>query len=144
MTAPNQCYAYFYISGIFDPATITAEVGVTPTKTGVQGDLIPGTQMPRKCSRWMLYSRLERSATLESHVTDVLDQLDLNRNGFRRLSIEHGGTMELVGYFRAYYPGLFFEREIVERLAQYALSLDCDFYMQSDAEEVPTSSGEPE
>jgi hypothetical protein len=36
--------------------------------------------------------------------------------------------MGLVGYFYDYYPGLVFEREIVERLAKYGLTVDFDFY----------------
>jgi hypothetical protein len=36
--------------------------------------------------------------------------------------------MQLVGYFHAGYPGLGFDRELVEKLATYALSVDFDFY----------------
>jgi hypothetical protein len=38
------------------------------------------------------------------------------------------GCMQLVGYFNEQYPGLHFERGIVEGLAKYALSVDFDFY----------------
>src|SRR5262249_14316423 len=99
MTATNECYAYFGIAGSFDPTEITRQIGVAPTKAYMQGDLIPRTRKPRACSRWELHSRLERSAVLESHISDVLDQLDINKDGFRRLSLEHNGTMELVGHF---------------------------------------------
>ena len=132
MSAANECYAYFCVAGSFDPLAITELVGVAPSRTYMEGDPIPGTQKVRTCSRWMLYSRLERSATLESHISDVLDQLDANRDGFRQVSLKHQGTMELVGYFHAFYPGIVLERAIVERLAQYALCVDCDFYLPSD------------
>ena len=128
MTKENECYAYFYVAGSFRPAQITERVGVTPTKSCLEGDAIAGTQMVLKCSRWQLHSRLEKTATLEQHVSDVLAQLDTNREAFKLLSDELGGVMELVGYFNAYYPGLTFERDVVARLAQYSLSLDCDFY----------------
>lgn len=62
------------------------------------------------------------------HVKDVLDQLDENRSGFQELSRDFGGTMELVGYFREHEPGVCLERTIVERMAGYGLTLDCDFY----------------
>jgi len=42
--------------------------------------------------------------------------------------IEKSGTMQLVAYFRTDYPGLSFERELIERIAGYSLSMDCDFY----------------
>jgi hypothetical protein len=65
---------------------------------------------------------------LEQHITDVLDQLDLNSAAFERLSSEMDGVLELVGYFSSYYPGLVFDREMVKRLARYSLSVDFDFY----------------
>jgi hypothetical protein len=68
---------------------------------------------------------------LEEHVVDVLTQLDEKRNAFKQLSADLGGVMELVGYFHAYYPGLTFERDVIERLAEYSLSMDCDFYFLS-------------
>jgi Domain of unknown function (DUF4279) len=84
--------------------------------------------MVRKCSRWELHSRLATTARLEEHVVDVLTQLDENRNAFKQLSAELGGVMELVGYFHTDYPGLTIERDVIARLAEYSLSIDCDFY----------------
>src|SRR5208282_296796 len=105
MTQENECYAYFCVSGSFNPAQITERVGVIPTTSCLEGDVIERTKMLRKCSRWELYSRLERTATLEQHVLDVLAQLDAKSSAFKQLSAELGGVMELVGYFRADYPG---------------------------------------
>jgi Domain of unknown function (DUF4279) len=65
---------------------------------------------------------------LEAHVRDVLSQLDVNRAGFQQVSQEFGGCMQLVGYFHAGYPGLGFDREIIESLAAYSLEVDFDFY----------------
>jgi len=36
--------------------------------------------------------------------------------------------MQLVGYFKEREPGVHFEREVVQRIADYGLSIDCDFY----------------
>lgn len=124
---PDTWYAYFQIRGSFDPAEITRKVGVTPsssTKEGEAGQYAATV----KCSHWELRSRLENTVPLERHVRDVLDQLDVNKPVFKQLSVEFNGTIELVGYFRECEPGVHFEREVVERLAQYALSIDCDFY----------------
>jgi hypothetical protein len=125
---PNECYAYFMVSGSFHPEQITERIGIKPTKSSLEGSLIERTGMERKTSRWELRSRLDKTASLEKHVLDVLAQLDANRNGFKQLSNELGGVMELVGYFYAYYPGLSLDRELVARLSEYSLSLDCDFY----------------
>jgi hypothetical protein len=130
----NKCYAYFMVSGSFDPAQITERVGINPSESGLEGDSIKGSKMRRKCSRWILRSRLDTTASLEEHVSDVLSQLDAKPEAFRSLSAELGGVMELVGYFNAYYPGLNFESNLITRLSDYHLSMDCDFYYQADEE----------
>jgi hypothetical protein len=68
------------------------------------------------------------SAPLDEHVRDVLDQLDSNKAAFERLSLELGGTMQLVGYFRNVNPSVHFDLEAVRRIADYGLCIDCDFY----------------
>jgi uncharacterized protein DUF4279 len=144
MRMPNKCYAYFYVAGSFQPTQITEKVGVAPTKSSMEGVPIQTSQMVRKSSRWELHSRLEKTMTLESHVSDVLDQLDANSHAFTQLSNELGGVMELVGYFHDYYPGLTFERGIIERLAGYSLSVDCDFYYlvgENEDSSLPNAKG---
>jgi hypothetical protein len=127
MTTPDTWYAYFYITGAFEPDDITRKVGITPTYSVKVGE--PGRYIKNaKCSHWQLRSRLDAKEELELHVKDVLDQMDANKTAFEALSRELGGTMELVGYFSEHEPGVHFERGIVERIAQYALSIDCDFY----------------
>jgi hypothetical protein len=139
MTKANKCYAYFHVAGSFDPAQITERVGINPTESSLEGSVIERTQMVRKCSRWELRSRLETTATLEEHVVDVLTQLDKNKDGFKALSAELGGVMELVGYFHAYYPGLTFESDVIARLAEYSLSMDCDlYYLSEEGGDSPT------
>ena len=91
MTKTSECYAYFKLAGSFQPDQITARVGIKPTKSFVEGDLIPRTKMARKFSGWELHSRLERTAALDLHVSDVLAQLDSNRSTFKQLSTELGG-----------------------------------------------------
>jgi hypothetical protein len=128
MADADTLCAYFHVRGSFDPDEITRKVGLSPTETGREGEPVGGTSKKRQCSLWALHSRLEPTAPLEDHVRDVLDQLDTSREAFEKISRELGGTMELVGYFREREPGVALEREIVERMARYALMLDCDFY----------------
>jgi hypothetical protein len=128
MTDPNEQYAYFSITGDFDPAEISRTVGVAPTEFWRKGDVNPRTQLERKFSRWSLYSRLGRTCELEAHIADVLEQLAGKRHEFRNLSLKYDGVMQLVGYFKTNYPGLHLDRARVESLAEYALSVDFDFY----------------
>ena len=130
MSHPDTWYAYFHLRGSFNPAEITERVGITPTKSVTAGEL-GHSGRPVPCSRWELRSRLGDTEDLEAQVVDVLDQLDANRNGFIELSREFGGTMQLVGYFKEREPGVHFEREVILRIAEYGLCIDCDFYNRS-------------
>jgi hypothetical protein len=121
-------YAYFHVRGSFDPDEITRRLGVKGTKVAREGDAVSRTSKKRPCSRWELHSRLGTCASLDEHVKDVLDQLDANKAAFEEVSRSFGGTMQLVGYFRDVNPGVHFESEIVRRIAQYGLEIDCDFY----------------
>jgi len=128
MQKPDTWYAYFHVRGSFAPDDVTRRVGVTPTKTAMEGDAIGTTSKSRPCSLWALHSRLGGSAPLDEQVKDVLDQLDSSKAAFGELSRELGGTMQLVGYFRDVSPGVHFDLEIVRRIAEYGLCIDCDFY----------------
>jgi hypothetical protein len=99
-----------------------------PTETAMEDGAIGDTSKVRSCSLWALHSRLGASAPLKEHVKDVLDQLDANKSAFGELSRELGGTMQLVGHFRDVNPGVHFDLEIVRRIAEYGLCIDCDFY----------------
>jgi hypothetical protein len=136
MTELNEQYAYFTITGDFDPADISQMVGVTPTECWLKGDVNPRTQLERKFSRWSLYSRIERTRELDAHIADVIEQLGMNKRQFMELSSKYGGVMQLVAYFKTNYPGLHLDRELVESLSEYALSVDFDFYyLYSDCRE---------
>jgi hypothetical protein len=128
MTEPNEQYAYFTVSGEFDPSELSNLVGVRPTESWRKGDLNPKTQYERKLSRWALYSRLERHRSVEDHIADVLYQMRANPVAFCEASTKYGGVMQLVAYFKTDYPGLNFDREIVKGLSEFSLSVDCDFY----------------
>lgn len=136
MSEENEQYAYFTVTGEFDPAELTHLVGVSPSDSWRKGELNPRNGLERKFSRWSLRSRLDKSADLEAHVTDVLEQLGANAPIFKVVSDEYGGVMQLVGYFHSYFPGFNLEPTSIKRLAEFGLTVDCDFYwLHSDARE---------
>jgi hypothetical protein len=126
MTKTNEYYAYFMVSGSFDPVEITKRTGITASDCSREGDPILGTQHQRQCSRWCLYSRLKKTdSDLEHHVIDVLNQLDANMRVFKQVGIELDGVMQLVAYFgNGSNPGTSFSKEVIKRLAEYSLCLD--------------------
>lgn len=135
MSELNQHYAYFAVSGDFDPGSITRRVGLAPTDSWRKGD-IHRRGYERKFSQWSLRSRLDKSDCLEDHIADVLAQLNQNAAAFQELSRDFEVHMQLVGYFHEGYPGLRFSSEIVAALAKFGVSVDLDFYnLWSDARE---------
>jgi hypothetical protein len=134
MSQPNESYAYFALTGDFDPEMVTRQTGFAPTDSWRKGELHPRTRRERKFDRWELASRLPRSQTLEDHIADVLAQLEKNPSEFAALAKAHGGLMQLVGYFHEEYPGLGFDASLIAGLAKFNLSMDFDFYaLWSDA-----------
>jgi hypothetical protein len=134
MTKPNEQYAYFTVTGDFEPARISERLQLEPTDSWKKGERNEVTHYERKFSRWCLRSRLPDTEKLEDHIRDVLNQLAPRSGQVRELVDELGmGVIECVGHFHASYPGFTLERDLVAAMAQMNLELDCDFYyMYSD------------
>jgi hypothetical protein len=115
------------LSRDFDPADVTRCLGIEPSRSWRRGDLHANGNERRR-SHWALASQLPKTASIEQHIRDVLRQMDANSTGFIEVSKELGGCMQAVGYFHTGYPGLYFERDIVEGLARFHLTVDFDFY----------------
>src|SRR6478672_8886198 len=118
-------FAYFYFNGSLDPTEITRRTGLSPAAMMKQSGS-PATKTQRNV--WKLRSRLDLEAPLESHVKDILDQLDANKNNFVELSRELGGTMQLVSYSSEDELSIYFDQKTVSRIAEYCLRVNCNFY----------------
>lgn len=135
-TRANEYYAYFTVTGEFDPSKITARLGLEPTSCWMKGDRNERTHLERKFSRWSLHTRLDHAQALEAHVDDVLEQLEPARAAVIELLKEVIGQMQLVGYFHSAYPGLHFEAATLSKLSLFKLDMDMDFYyLYSDKRE---------
>jgi hypothetical protein len=128
MTEPNTYCAYFTLVGEFDPAEITAFLGLKPTRSWKKGDINEQTKLERKHSRWCLDSRLENTSSLEKHIADVLDQLRPHIPSISELRSTVDGGMQLVAYYHTDYPGFSLDDSAIFELAQLKLGIDCDFY----------------
>jgi hypothetical protein len=126
--ADDEQYAYFTLTGDFDPADITRRIGTPPTSAWQKGDPHPRRAAICGFSRWTLRSRLGTDRPLEEHIHDVLAQLGPNPEAIRAVSREFSGCMQLVGYFYDGYPGLHFDAALVEGLAWFGLTVDFDLY----------------
>jgi hypothetical protein len=134
MSQPNEQYAYFTVTGSFDPEDITRRVGIEPSAAWRKGDLHPRTRMERRFSRWSLESKVPRNEPLEAHIASVLEQLEVNAEAFSTVAKQYAGCMQLVGYFHERYPGLNFDASLIARISRFGLSIDFDFYeLRSEA-----------
>jgi hypothetical protein len=128
MTKDNEQYAYLTVVGDFRPESVTAKLGLEPSEAWKKGDRNERTHLERKFSRWSIESRLERSASLEDHVRDVLEQVLPNADQIRQVTTEYKVWVQLVGFFHNNYPGFGMDRELISGLAQLNVGVDCDFY----------------
>ena len=128
MTKDNEQYAYLTITGDFDPASITARLGIDPSESWQKGTRNERTHYERKFSRWSLNSRLDKSATLEEHVRDVVDQSRAHAAAIRDIGGEFKCWIQLVGYFYNDYPGFGLDNDLIVGLASLNVGIDCDFY----------------
>ena len=136
MTKDNEQYAYLTVVGDFRPESVTAKLGLEPSEAWKKGDQNERTHLERKFSRWSIDSRLERSASLEDHVRDVLEQVLPNADQIRQVATECKVWVQLVGFFHNNYPGFGMDRELISGLAQLNIGVDCDFYyLYSDSRE---------
>ena len=125
----NTRFAYFCFDGSLDPMEITRRTGFSPAAMMKPKPIESGSAASKpQHNLWKLRSRLDLEAPLESHVKDVLDQLDAYKNDFVELSRELGGTMQLVSYSCESEPGLYFDQKTVSRIAEYSLRVHCNFY----------------
>ncbi len=132
----NQYRAYFTLVGEFDPAEITSRLGLAPTESWKKGARNPRTHFERNHSRWILDSRLEESASLNTHIRDVLQQLKPYVEVVRELRSTLNGWLQAVGYFHDGYSGVSLDEDIVAGLAEIKVGVDFDFYyLYSDKRE---------
>lgn len=128
MGKASEQYAYFTISGDFDPDWISSRLRCLPTEAWRKGDLHPRNRRERQCSRWSLHSRLPHQASIEEHIADVLVQMEQNPDAFCAVAEQFDGCMQLVGYLHDGYQGLILTRPMMQAMGRYGLKMDADLY----------------
>ena len=118
---------------IADAGRLVFTGNTTPTATNFgacdsRNLLFQGEDYERKFSRWSLESRLARSASLEDHVRDVLNQSLTLAAQIRQVGHAHTAFIQLVGWFHKDYPGFGLDSSIIAGLAELNVGIDCDFY----------------
>ncbi len=58
-----------------DPDEITTLLGVKPSQTWVQGDLVPRTSLKRHSNGWLLSSGCNRASELKAHLVALFEKV---------------------------------------------------------------------
>jgi hypothetical protein len=113
-----------------DPKAVSAQLGVEPSYAHAKGDLVPSRQARihrRSVGTWQLASAAGDGATLEAHLSDLLDRLPAD--GVR--------SVTAVGYQADFFCGLFLDvsnegliltPETLGRIASLGATLGLDIY----------------
>ena len=93
MTSPPETdreYAYFRVSGSFDPGEITNLLGMEPSEDWRVGDIFErrGHQFARRDSCWKLDSGLNDTHPLDLHLNALIKRLTPHRDGLLKVA-EH-------------------------------------------------------
>lgn len=128
MTKDNKQYAYLTLTGDFDPETISNHLGLQPSECWKKGTRNERTHFERKFSRWSLYSRLDKAASLEEHVRDILVQTSGHAAAIREIGQQFKCWLQLVGYFHNDNSGFGLDSDLIAGLAEMNAGIDCDFY----------------
>jgi len=133
----EEAYAYFRVSsGDLPLDEITSRMGIEPTQAWRKGD--PGTYNPaRPHAGWCLYSPLPRSEiVLPRHIEALLPFLEPRASVVVELGTRFRTWLVCVGRYSASSPGLFLSAEVVRRIANLGLALDCDLYFVGEKDQT--------
>ena len=125
MSEPNEFKAYFTLTGDFEPADVTAQIGLEPSFACRKGETFGReNKAVRKFSRWIVDSRLPSENFLEEHVVDVLAQLAEVKDRVAGLESKWEPHVVLTGFFSDLASGIFLKSEMLSLIADMKLGLD--------------------
>ncbi|MFI5493228.1 DUF4279 domain-containing protein [Actinoplanes sp. NPDC051859] len=117
----------------FDPDSVTALVGITPTEACRRGDPDPRPgRLPRRFSRWSFELPERETFETEDVVMELLDVIEPYASGIARACDELGmraGVMVVICVKDGRSPVLGYQGQTIQRLARLGLSLHHDLYV---------------
>lgn len=111
-----------------EPEVITRQIGLQPTKTWRQGELIPGTIRPRAASGWEIAAREEGGTELEPQIELLFSRLKGKEAVIYDIASRARVELSVVVYARESVPALHLPREAVEYLGRLQCAVDIDLY----------------
>jgi len=119
-----------------DPSRLTALLGINPTRTWLEGQVNPRTNILYRTNGWMLESPLTEPRQLAPHVDWLLARLPGNLEGLRQVTAQFSAKVYCSIYMSDDRPVLYLDANALGRLGQLTASLDIDLYVLP-GEEAP-------
>ena len=128
-TMVSEVYAAFILTGSdLDPDQITAQLGITPSRTWRTGDLVmERASIRHKNNGWSVKSDIPMSEDLEEHVEMVLQRLKPAWKSLRKLSTRYTALIDCVVYSHGgARPAIFFNKDVIKRISELNAEIDVD------------------
>jgi len=118
----------------YHPDVITEQVGIQPTKTWLQGDLIRRPNGPRyKQNGWKLSSDVDKHVEFGEHIRSLIEQIKPHLERFTKISNQYYTELSCAVYM--YFdsdestPWLHFTKEELHFFDQIGAVVDFDLYV---------------
>ncbi|WP_158969222.1 DUF4279 domain-containing protein [Chachezhania sediminis] len=124
----DRQYAYFRVTGLFDPADVTKAIGIEPTEAWAVDDKYSrnGRSFSRHSSKWTLGSGLDDTRLLDDHLEALLFRLERRYSGVLQAS-----TLGHLQFVCVSYSYQSFSWELDFRHQQRATALHIGFWIDS-------------
>ncbi len=127
---------YFTMTGDWDPEKVTSRLGIEPSLSWKIGDPKSIGRGAYEFSRWVLDSGLPPTATFGEHLQELLNRLRPLTKKIAELAPGNYPTVVLAAHYSDWQPGLVFEPDQVQELADLGVALDLDLYFDGPEEDA--------
>jgi Domain of unknown function (DUF4279) len=127
---PELHVALEFLSSDMGPDEISDRLGLQPTKSWRAGDTETHSKVPHKDGRWILRLPPRPAVDFTDLVEELLVQLDPCKAEVAGLARDSGFSARLscVGYMTTIVPAVYFENELLVRIAGLGLALNVDLF----------------
>lgn len=140
-TPPHVWVSLTIIGGQFDPADVTARLGVEPTSSHRVGDPVVGNKGRRRRDRWRITIGPRDTIQIDAMLAELLARMAPSHGKLRQVCTELGLTASLtcaVEPTSAQTPAIVFPPAVVKWAAANDVAIDVDIMLWREEETKQT------
>lgn len=111
-----------------DPEEVTVQLGLSPTLTWCQGDIISPTTRKHEENGWRLDSPASSNVPLDDQIGRLLALLAPAQRKISEMSEKCTVEFSCIVYAWKYVPSLNFSKEFLDSISRLGASIDIDLY----------------